>query len=182
MSLSAERPVAVLDSSVLVPRWSRFVLQRIAARADAPFVPAWSEWIIAETWRTLAWRWLNRTGHADEFEALTLTRAANEMLRYLLPVMRFVSLRDYAGPEPWPELSDADDVPIWQTAVLAGAQYVVSHNVGDFPPLVDGRHLHARVEYLTVVEFIEDILGEDIAAIYDAALPDGALLRSGRGP
>jgi hypothetical protein len=140
VSFASTLPVVVLDTSVLVPRWSRFVLQRLAARAEPPFVPTWSEWIIAETWRTLAWRWLNRADHPDEFEWTSLTRTANEMLRYFLPVMRLVSLRGYTGPGPWPELTDEDDVPIWQTAIVAGAQYVVSHNFRDFPPLVDGRH------------------------------------------
>lgn len=44
------------------------------------------------------------------------------MLCYLLPVMGLVSLREYDGPEPWPGLTDADNVPIWQTAIVAGAQ------------------------------------------------------------
>ncbi len=51
-------PVAVLDSSVLVPVWSRLVLQRLAATARQRFRPVWSEWIIAETRRVLAWWWL----------------------------------------------------------------------------------------------------------------------------
>lgn len=95
-------PVAVVDSSVLAFRWSRFILQQLAERKNPLYVPVWSEWIIAETWRTLAFFWLNRAG--DPFESVwpSLTRAANDMLNRLLPVMRFVSLRDYTGPAPWP--------------------------------------------------------------------------------
>ena len=70
-------PVAVLDSSVLIAAWSRIVLGRLAARRPARFVPVWSEWIIGEVWRTLAWRWLNRASHPDEFEWESLTRSAN---------------------------------------------------------------------------------------------------------
>ena len=81
-------PIAVLDSSVLVPRWSRLVLQRLAQRPDEPYVPVWSEWIIAETWRVLAWQWIVRAGETDQEQWRLLTRAANEMLRYLLPVLR----------------------------------------------------------------------------------------------
>ena len=180
MSLRPAVPVTVLDSSVLVPRWSRVMLQRLAARPDARFVPTWSEWIIAETWRTLAWRWLNRAEHSDEFEWTSLTRAANGMLGYLLPVMRLVSLRDYVGPRPWPELTDQDDAPIWQTAIVSGAQYVVSHDVADFPPLVQGRHVYQGVEYLTAIEFVEDVLGEDATQVYGAPLPPGAAVRSRR--
>ena len=54
MSRLAVTPIAVLDSSVLVPRWSRIILQLLAAGADAAYTPVWSEWIIAETWRVLA--------------------------------------------------------------------------------------------------------------------------------
>lgn len=170
----------VLDSSVLVSRWSRFVLQSLAARNDPPFVPFWSEWIIAETWRTLASLWLDRLARSREIEGPSLTRAANDMLRYLLRVMRFVSIREYGGPGPWPELADADDEPIWQTAVLAGAQYVISQNTGHFPRLVAGRHVHGGVEYLTTIEFVEDLLGESVAAIYDRPLPGESALRSRR--
>ena len=123
----------MLDSSVLVPRWSRVVLQQLAVRQAPPFIPAWSEWIIAETWRTLAWQWLNR-------------------------------------------------VPIWQTAVVAGAHYVVSQNTHDFPPPVLGRHVYGGVEYLTAIEFIEDVLRESAAAVYGAPLPAGASVRSHRVP
>ena len=182
MSLAPVPPVAVLDSSVLVPLWSRVVLQQLAARPDRPFVPAWSEWIIAETWRVLAWRWLTRAARTDEAEWHSLTQAANAMLRYLLPVMTLVSLRGYAGPAPWPELRDEEDVPIWQTAVVARAQYVVSHNATDFPPLVQGRHVYGGIEYLTAIEFVEDVLGADAAVVYGAPLPPGALLRSCRRP
>lgn len=170
----------MLDSSVLVPRWSRIVLQRLAARLDAPYVPVWSEWIIAETWRVLTWQWVARAKRNDAAELRSLARAANDMLRYLVPVMRLVSLRDYAGPGAWPELADAEDVPLWQTAIISGAAHVISHNVVDFPPLVQGRHIYAGVEYLTVVEFVEDVLGIDLAEVWDMPLPRGGPLRSRR--
>jgi hypothetical protein len=104
------------------------------------------------------------------------------MLGFLLPDMRLVSLRNYTGPGAWAGLSDPDDVPIWQTAVVAGAQYVVSQNTRHFPPLVRGRHVHDGVEYLTAIEFIEDVLGEDVAQLRGTALPLAARLRSGRAP
>jgi hypothetical protein len=158
------------------------VLQKLADRPYRLFVPVWSEWIIAETWRVLAWRWRTQAGEEGEAEWNTLTRSANGMLRYLLSVMRLVSLREFAGPPPWPQLRDADDVPIWETAMVAQARYVVSHNVVDFPPLRRGRHVHGGVEYLTAIEFIEDVLGADAEATYAAPLPRGALLRSRRAP
>lgn len=179
--MTAPLPVrAVLDSSVLVPVWSRLVLQRLAARPTPAFAPVWSEWIIAETWRVLTWRWFARAGRADIAEWRALSRSANAMMQHLLPVMTLVSLRDAGGATPWPELRDAADAPIWQTAVIAGARYVVSQNLADFPPLLAGRHVYEGVEYLTAIEFIEDVLGENAALIYGAPLPVGATLRSGR--
>jgi hypothetical protein len=122
---------------------------------------------------------LIRHGPDDE-EALA--QAANRMLRRLLAVMRLVSIRDFVGPAPWPGLKDADDEPIWATAAVAGAQYVVSHNVEDFPPLMQGRHVYGSVEYLTAIEFVEDGLGEDAAAVFGVPVPPSALIRSRRVP
>jgi PIN domain len=152
------------------------VLQRLAAPRPR-FRPVWSEWIIAETWRVLAWRWLADHGRADQEG---LARAANRMLRRLLRVMHLVSVRAFVGPAPWPGLRDEDDAPIWATAVAAGARYVVSHNTDDFPPLVQGRHVYAGIEYLTAIEFVEDVLGEDAAQILGAPLPRSGVVRSGR--
>lgn len=180
MSIAASRPVAVLDTSVLVPVWSRLVLQRLAAAPSRPYVPVWSEWIIAETWRVLTWQWLARAGGPDAVDARGLTRAANGMLGRMLEVMTLVSLHAGAGPPAWPQLRDENDAPIWQTAVLADARYVVSHNLADFPPLVNGRHTFAEIEYLTTIEFVHDVLGEDAAVLHGTDLPRGALLRSRR--
>ena len=173
-------PIAVLDSSVLVSVWSRIALQNVAAEPEAPFVPAWSEWIIAERWRVLTQKWIVRHGRANVPDVGRLEQAANDMLRYLIPVMKLVSLRDFTGPAPWPELTDLNDAPIWQTAVVAGAQYVVSQNIHDFPPLVGGRHLYGGIEYVTPVEFMEDVLGLSAVAVHGGPLPAGALLRSRR--
>jgi hypothetical protein len=102
------------------------------------------------------------------------------MLRRLLQVMQCVSLYGIVGATPWPGLRDAEDVPIWTTAVAAGAQYVISHNTTDFPPLVEGRHVYRGIEYLTAIEFIEDVLGLDIEELYGRPLPAGGSVRSRR--
>jgi hypothetical protein len=186
---------AVLDTSVLVPAWSRLVLQQLASADPPRFEPVWSEWIIAETWRTLAWR---ACGAGATWRQVS--EGANRMLRYLLPVMHTVRLREIVGavatpwPPAWAGLTDADDEPIWATAVLARAAYVVSENTRHFPPLVEAspsappgradaapgaRHVYDGVEYLTAIEFVEDVLGEDAAAIFGAPLPP-RLVRSRR--
>jgi hypothetical protein len=104
------------------------------------------------------------------------------MLHYLLPVMRLVTISGFVGTAPWTALKVRDDVPIWDTAVAAGASYVVSHNARDFPPLVDGRHVYGGIEYLTAIEFIEQVLGADAARVYQQPIPPGALVRSRRVP
>ena len=88
--------------------------------------------------------------------------------------MRLVSLSGYAGPGPWSGLKDDGDAAIWQTAVIAQAQYVVSHNLADFPPLVNGHHAYEGIEYLTAAEFISNVLGEDVEETYGATLPPEA--------
>lgn len=102
------------------------------------------------------------------------------MLRFLLPVMRMASLHRYTGPDPWPSLHDPNDIPLWDTATSAGAQYVVSHNTSDFPPLIDGRHTWQGIEYVTAIEFIEDVLGEDISTLARGPIARDSLLRSRR--
>jgi hypothetical protein len=175
-------PVAVLDSSVLVPRWSRVALQQIANTAAPAYVPFWSEWIVAETWRVLTWRRLARSTATSEAAWRAQTRSANTMLRLLLRVMRMASLYGFAGAPAWPTLRDLDDLAIWHTALVAGAQYVVSHNLSDFPPLVDGRHVFQGIEYLTAIEFIEDVLGLELAIVVETPVARNALLRSRRAP
>jgi hypothetical protein len=140
----------------------------------------WSEWIIAETWRVLSWQWLVRAGRTDHVEWRALTQAANTMLAHLIPVMTLVSLRGYNSQAPWPTLKDRNDSPIWQTAIVANAQFVISQNVADFPPLIQGRHVYAGIEYLTAIEYIEAILQVDAAELLGAALPAGAAIRSQR--
>jgi hypothetical protein len=172
---------AVLDSSVLVPYWSRVALRNIAAAPEHLYVPVWSEWIVAETWRVLTYKWLaeGSRGIAARDE-MPLRQAANAMLRYFVPVMELVTLRGYAGSAPWPALSDPDDAPVWQTAVLGGARCVVSHNTRHFPPLVGGRHAYQGVEYLTAIEFIEELLGDEAAAGFTGAVPMAGQVRSRR--
>lgn len=109
------------------------------------------------------------------------------MLQYLLPVMRPVALRQYEGPPPWSSLADPDDEPIWATAVVSEAQFVVSDNTTDFPPLIEvGKpsetrtaHVYNEIEYLTAIEFIEGVLEVDAREVYGNDLPR-ALTRSGR--
>ncbi len=183
----ASGPVAVLDTTVLVATWSRLVLQNLAASPSPAYRPVWSEWIVAETWRVLTWRWAQR---GLGWEALSAS--ANAMLRHLIEVMTLVSLHGQATPASAPPLTDPDDMPIWATAVLANAQYVVSDNTRDFPPLIEeraivagracllARHRYRDIEYLTAIEFIEDVLVEQPEEILGRPLPAAGVVRSRR--
>jgi predicted nucleic acid-binding protein len=180
-------PVAVLDTSVLVPAWSRVTLQILASGAPPRYQPVWSEWIIAETWRVLTER-LVRAGAARG----DIADRANAMLRHLLPVMRLVSVATVPPAARQPPISDPNDALVWATAVIADAGYIVSHNTAHFPPLVPEQavinsqhyqlllHRHQGIEFLTAIEFIEGVLGEDAATIYERALPPGGIVRSRR--
>jgi hypothetical protein len=46
--------------------------------------------------------------------------------------------------------------------------------------LVGGRHIYRGVQYVTAIEFIEDVLEIDAASFYERPLPAGAQLRSRR--
>lgn len=178
-------PVAVLDTSVLVPAWSRVTLQILASGATPRYQPVWSEWIIAETWRVLTDR-LARAGVARR----DIAAQANSMLRHLLPVMRLVSVAVVPPAAQHPPIDDPNDALVWATAVIGKAGYVVSHNTAHFPPLVEEhwelagraytarRHVHSDIEFLTAIEFIVDVLGERAVDIY--LLPPGGAIRSRR--
>lgn len=83
-------------------------------------------------------------------------------------------------------------MPVWTTAVLARAQDVVSDITCDFPPVVeeqdvvDGRtcvvlrHRYQEIEYLTAIEFIQDVLRERPEEILGQALPSTGMARSRR--
>ncbi|HEX5505778.1 MAG TPA: PIN domain-containing protein [Thermomicrobiales bacterium] len=180
-------PVAVLDASVLVPTWSRKILQTLASGTPPRYEPVWSEWIIAETWRVLT----DRLARAEVARS-EIAGQANRMLHFLLPVMRLVSVRAVPPAARSSPLIDPNDALVWATAVIAEAGYIVSHNTVHFPPLtqehavVEGRncvlhrHMHQGIECLTAIEFIEDVLGEDAAAVYGRPLPAAGLVRSHR--
>jgi hypothetical protein len=181
-------PIAVLDTSVLVPRWSRVVLRDLAAIQPPPFQAIWSTAIIGETWRILTMRHL-RAGNTPS----DIGRDAHEMWARLDPVLRVAECwRRPPGAPPSP-LRDPRDEHLWNAALNAGAGYVVSHNTRHFPPAVHVTvpaaggpvqatlHLYHGVEFLTAIEFVEGVLGENAAALYGRALPAG-VVRSRRSP
>ena len=176
-------PRAVLDASVLVPRWSRGALRRLALLDPAPYQPVWSTAIVGEVWRVLTTQRLRRGD-----PTAVIASAAHAMWRWLDPIMAVVpAATPPPGVLPSP-LRDPRDEHLWNAALHASAAYVVSHNTRRFPPpvpLSPGagsalRHLAHGVEFVTAIEFIEEVLGFDAATLYGAPIPAGGIVRSAR--
>jgi len=164
-------PRAVLDTSVLVPTWSRLLLSTLADARPILYTPVWCEWIIAETWRVLTVRRLRRLPAITIADERQLSTSANAMLTALLQVMTFESVVPPFDPA-WPMASDANDLPIWSAAVRSGARFVVSHNLHDFPPRdADGLCAYDGVEFITVANFVGEILGLDIDVVTPLSIP-----------
>jgi hypothetical protein len=142
---------------------------------------------MTETWRVLTLRLV-----AEGATASTISIQANAMLNHLLPVMRLVSVARLPATLPPSPLGDPNDALVWATAIVADAQFVVSHNTRHFPDLVDDtaiiggrqcrrqRHLARGVESLTAIEFIEDVLGADATGVFGTSLPERGVIRSRR--
>lgn len=175
-------PRAVLDSSVLVPAWSRLLLSTLAAAKPTLYTPIWCECIIAETWRVLTVQRLRRLPSLTVASERQLSASANMMLTALLQVMTFVSVVP-PFDAAWAGVGDADDLPIWSAAVRSGARFVVSHNVRDFPPRdAQGLCAHAGVEFVTVAKFAGEILGLDIEAVAPVPIPATGQIAHQRRP
>jgi len=137
---------AVIDTSCLVPFSLRVDLQQAAA--FGAFTAVWSSWIIAELNRVLVWRWIkdppptHPPGDISFVNENRCSDSAKKMMELLLPVFAVVTpLPPY--PPAWEKLTDRWDEPIWATAKIGGAQYVVSENTRHYPPRQpDGRHVH----------------------------------------
>jgi hypothetical protein len=157
-------PRAVLDSSVLVPAWSRLLLSTLAATRPALYTPVWCEWIIAETWRVLPVQRLRGRSALTAADERQLSMSANIMLTALLQVMTFVSVIP-PFDAAWAGFGDA-------AAVRAEARFVVSPNLRDVPPRgADGLCAHAGIEFITAESFVSDILGLDATLVAPTPIP-----------
>lgn len=166
------KPVVVLDTSVL---WGRRIRSELIRAIEADrFIGVWSEWIVGELWRGLAWQWAVDRGVTDE-DRREMSASANRLMRILAPRLTLVSYTGDRLAGPWPSLADPQDEPIWTTAVTAHASYVVSANTRDFPPNVAAagqppRHSYFGIDYLTPEDFLSMIWGDDA----DDAAPEPA--------
>lgn len=168
-------PRAVVDTSVLVPIWSRLLLIHLATH-PAIFTPIWCEWIIAETWRVLTVQHVKRQPLASPADERRLSAMANAMLMALLPVMEFVSVVP-PFDAAWPAARAANDAPIWSAAVRSGAQFVISHNLRDFPPRnADGVCAYDGIEFITAENFVVEVLGLELDTVAPRPSPPGGRL------
>jgi hypothetical protein len=118
------------------------------------YTPIWSDWIIAETWRILTEKWLVKQSRP----AAGLSTAAKAMMRIMAPLCGLERSLPRIGPGAWPSLGDPDDEPVWNTAMHAKAQFVVSQNTEDFPPAdPHGRRVWEGVEYVVPNDFLARI-------------------------
>lgn len=183
MSAPGAPPSAVLDTSVLYPAWSRVLLLRLARRQPVGFRGIWSREIARELWRTFEVR-DGRRGITPE----QVRYGAAAAIYPLRQVFVMVAAESRPSLTPTSPLPDSDDAHLWNAALNAGAAYIVSNNTHHFPPPIPQReegkhvlrhHVHG-VEFVTAIEFIEDILGLDAAALYGASIPRGGIVRSAR--
>jgi len=146
-----DKPIAVVDTSALVSASTRRRL--ILAAQENLCKLYWSPWIIAELTRVLTVHWIERHGTSKQ-SLITMSKASKTMMTWL------TTFFDIADPKPpwekaWPALSDADDLPIYTTASRIKANFVVSENTRDFPPLDKlGRHIWNGIEYIHPQEFL----------------------------
>lgn len=164
---------AVLDTSTLIPVWSRLLLADLAATRPVRYVPIWCEWIIAETWRVLTVKRVRQHPTFTVADEGRLSNSANAMLTALLQVMEMVSVVP-PFTAAWASASDANDLPIWNAALRSGAQFVISHNLRDFPPRnADGLCAYEGVEFITVENFVVDVLGLGLETVAVMPIPNG---------
>jgi hypothetical protein len=159
-SASAGPIRAVVDTSALVPPSLRADLQRAAL--EGGFIAIWSPWIIGDLNRVLVWCWVkDRTGgDVSDANERAASQAAGIMMSLLVSAFEVVNLRP-PYPQAWEQLADANDYPIWAAAVEAKAQYVISDNTSDYPPLqADGRYAYQGIEYIPGRDFLNMLLPE----------------------
>lgn len=156
MSAAPTLPRAVLDTNVLYSHTRRITLVGLVRLGR--FEAIWSAWIVAELNRVLTWRWAEQYG-IDAAAQRLASVGAKEMMTYLLAAFTLVD-PPVPHPVPWPRLTDVWDIPIYASAVVAGANYVVTDNLRHSPPRdpATKRRLWNGLEYITYRDFIGRVM------------------------
>ena len=135
MSRSPAPERVVMDSSALLSDCR----SRLVAAAHLGYAECfWSTWIVAEVARVRT-EWIAQRAARERCDGVETRRRleasrqrVNLMMAELSSDLRSVDYHD-APPEDLSWLADLDDWPIMQTALVAGAQVLVTHNGKDFP-------------------------------------------------
>lgn len=146
-------PVVLCDANVLYGQWLRDLIMNLAVAALIQ--PRWSERIEQE--------WLeNLLAHRPDLDPERVRRTAAAM-NQVLPGAKVTSPAqnvNFALPDP-------DDVHVLQTALSAGAAYLLTFNLADFPAEVCSG---LRVEVMHPDTFLLRLHGADPAGVTGAIL------------
>ncbi len=89
----------------------------------------------------------------------------------LVPFMTFISVVP-PFDNAWDSANDPNDLPIWSAAVRSGAQFIVSHNLHDFPPRnSEGLCAYDGIEFVTTENFVRDILALNVTDFLASPIP-----------
>lgn len=145
-------PRAVLDTNILYSHTRRITLVGLVRLGR--FEAIWSSWIVAELNRVLIWRWAEQYG-IDAATQRLASISAKEMMTHLLAAFTVVD-PPLPYPIPWPQLTDVWDIPIYASAVAAGAHYVVTDDLRHSPPHdpTTKRRIWNGIEYITYRNFV----------------------------
>jgi len=139
------KPVAVLDANVLYPAPLRDLLVSLAV--EGAFAARWTEAIHAE--------WIeNLLEHQPRHERARLERTRDLMNR----AVRDCLVMGYEPLIPTLRLRDADDRHVLAAAIRAGAEFIVTFNLRDFPAAALAPY---NVEARHPDDFVLELLDQD---------------------
>ncbi len=147
-------PAALIHASAIVAR-AREDLEAAARRRL--FAAYWSPWIVEEATRTIVTLYYRRNGFTPEAQS-RLSIASKVAMRRLTESFIIVDPKP-PYPRQWDGADPGDD-HVWAAAVVADADYVISENTRDFPPVSpgSGEHRWQGIIYLTTQQFLALIL------------------------
>ncbi|KAB7789026.1 PIN domain-containing protein [Bifidobacterium leontopitheci] len=145
------KPVVLLDANVFPAVWLLDIM--LTLDEEQVIDAAWSERILEEARRTLIER-RNRT-----------PEQADRLLSFITPMNPTHCVYGWEHLEAAFDLPDPDDRHVLAAALSAGADYIVTYNLKDFPPRSLERY---AVEAMHPDEFLSMMLKRDQAGVVNA--------------
>jgi putative PIN family toxin of toxin-antitoxin system len=141
------RPRCIVDTSTLYGPTNRRAI--VAAANEHRIEAYWSPPIIGELYRVLTVRWIQRSG-ADFMSLAKLSASSKRMMTILTDVFGIVN------PKPpyvaWDGPRDPDDNHLYCAATACSADFVVSENTTDFPPMACTKALRTSAQLFERLE------------------------------